>query len=69
MSKLIDSLVGTKCTITTSEYIENFNNTLAGTILETDDEWAKLECIDKKEVKTIHLIRICDITNIKIINE
>lgn len=68
MSKLINSLVGTKCIITSSETFETFDNELTGTVLETDDDWVKLECIDKKEVKTIRLIRISDITNIKIID-
>lgn len=68
MSKLIDSLMGTKCKLAIDPPVETFDSTVTATILETDDEWAKLECIDKKEVKTIRLVRISDITNIKIID-
>lgn len=48
MSKLINSLIGKKCAIIASESYDSYINKLTATILDADDEWVKLECIDKK---------------------
>ncbi|TCK98737.1 hypothetical protein EDC19_1172 [Natranaerovirga hydrolytica] len=72
MSKLMQTLIGEKCLIK----VENEENALASigsatlicTVVDVDDEWAKVTYKDKKEVVKTKMIRIDNIGSIELMN-
>lgn len=70
MSNIIKSLIGTNCKIRTEEgVIFNGNIEVNCSVLDVDDEWIKISCIDKKGVAKIRILKIESISNIEIISE
>lgn len=71
MSQIINDLKGKKCNMVLRDSIDSlFDNKLACTVLETDEEWIKVSCVkeDKKKgtsSETIRIIRIDDIESIE----
>ncbi len=71
MSQIINDLKGKKCNMVLRDSIDSlFDNELACTVLDTDEEWIKINCVkeDKKKgesSETIRLIRIDDIESIE----
>ena len=63
MSKIIEKLVGSNC--------ELFNDDgmaiIKGTITEYDEEWVRVESIDKKNTNKVQIIRIEDINKIEVL--
>ncbi|MFV0275445.1 MAG: hypothetical protein ACK5HL_04335 [Bacilli bacterium] len=69
MSKIIQGLIGKKCTIQSHEIFQfNGNTMIEGTILETDEEWLKISYVDKRGKEKNAIIRIECVDNIQIIN-
>lgn len=70
MSKLISELVGKKCKIvSTSGMVEiSFSGTeQIFTVLDTDEDWVKVQYEDKKKNTITKLIRISDIVSVDIV--
>ena len=71
MSQIINDLKGKKCNVVLRDITDSlFDNELACTVLETDEEWIKVSCVkeDKKKgtsSETIRIIRIDDIESIE----
>ncbi len=71
MSQIINDLKGKKCNMVLRDSIDSlFDNKLACTVLDTDEEWIKINCVkeDKKKgesSETIRIIRIDDIESIE----
>lgn len=68
MSKVIQGLVNKKCLINTDEALTLVGKAeIEGIILETDEEWIKLEYLDKNNEKTISVFRIDSVDYISVI--
>ena len=61
MSEIIKDLVGEQCVIQGNYFVD-----FTGTVLDVDEEWIKVLCVDKKKTETIIIKRIEDIKGIKI---
>jgi len=61
MSKLLEELVGKKCTLYS---VSGFGS--VGTILSFDEDWVKFEYDSKKDKKTIKILKIDDIDSFEI---
>ncbi|WP_243344464.1 hypothetical protein [Anaerococcus sp. AGMB09787] len=68
MSKVIQGLVNKKCLINTDEALTLVGKAeIEGLILETDEEWIKLEYLDKNREKKISVFRIDSVDYISVI--
>lgn len=68
MSKVIQGLVSKKCLINTDEALTLVGKAeIEGTILETDEEWIKLEYLDKNNEKKISAFRIDSVNYLSVI--
>ncbi len=63
MSKLINDLVGKKCTIIAGD---SFETKQECTIIDADDEWVKIQYVDKKSNLITKLMRIEDIGSVEV---
>ena len=63
MSKLISELVNKNCTIKLNDVMES---TLSCYILDSDDEWVKIQYEDKKGKQFTKLIRIENINEVEL---
>ncbi len=70
MSKLINDLVGKRCIIKSDAGLELLaNNEIECKILESDEDWLKIEYTEKKGNVVTMLLRIDDIERVEILNE
>lgn len=68
MSKLINELVGKECKIKSDDALTLIGNTeMLCHVLDTDDEWIKVQLTDKKGNKIIKLLRIENVDAIEIL--
>ncbi len=68
MSKVIQGLVNKKCLINTDEALTLVGKAeIEGIILETDEEWIKLEYLDKNNEKKISAFRIDSVDYLSVI--
>ena len=65
MSEIIKGLVGERCKLTEISGVHSYE----GTILAADEEWIKLDIIDKKGNQLAIVKRIEDIKEISIVNK
>lgn len=71
MSQIINDLKGKKCSVVLRDSMDSlFDDKLACTVLDTDEEWIKISCVkaDKKKgesSETVRIIRIDDIESIE----
>lgn len=63
MSKMIQSLIGTKCTITFDEGIQM--EPYLYDILEVDEEWVKISRVEKNGQTVIRVVRIDNIKGLQ----
>lgn len=66
LSKIINELVGKACKITTSDSIQIVEDTV---VLDVDADWVKIEKTNKKNIKSVAIIRIDDIKKIDLVVE
>lgn len=67
MSKLIQELVGKECKIKSEEALQLVgNNELKCSVLDADDEWIKIQYINKKNHEIVKLLRIENIDEIEV---
>lgn len=64
MSKIITDLIGMTCKITTTAGIQFVENCI---ILDADAEWVKIEKTNKKNVKSIEIIRLDNILKVDLV--
>lgn len=70
MSKLISELAGKECKIKCEEALSLVGNEeMVCSVLDTDDEWIKVQVVNKKKNQIIKLIRIENIEEIEILEE
>lgn len=69
MSKVIAGLVGKKCVIKSGEILLTGESKVTGCVLETDDEWLKVSCTDKKGKTKIIIMKIDEIQGIEVVEE
>lgn len=70
MSKLIKELVNTECKIQTDEALQLVGSSeIKCLVLDTDDEWIKIQFTGKKNKLTTKLLRIENISGIEILEE
>lgn len=68
LSKVIQGLVNSKCKINTDEALTLVGKVeIEGILLDSDEEWIKLEYLDKNNVKKIAVLRIDSINTILVI--
>jgi len=68
MSKLISELAGKECKIKCEEALSLVGNEeMVCSVLDTDDEWIKVQVVDKKKNQITKLIRIENIEEIEIL--
>lgn len=68
MSKVIQGLLNNKCKVNTEEALTLVGKIeIEGIILESDEEWIKLEYTYKNNEKKISIFRIDTINNISVI--
>ena len=70
MSKLINDMVGKKCVVKSDAGLELIaNNEIECKILEADEDWLKIEYVEKKGNTVTILLRIDDIERVEILND
>ena len=68
MSKLINELINKECKIKSDDALQLVGNTeLLCLVLDTDDEWIKVQFMDKKNNQIKKLLRIENIDEIEIV--
>lgn len=65
MSEIIKGLVGERCKLTEISGVPSYE----GTVLAADEEWIKLNIVDKKGNQLVVVKRIEDIKEISIVNK
>ena len=70
MSKLINDLVGKKCVVKSEAGLELIsNNEIECKVLEADEDWLKIEYVEKKGNTVTMLLRIDEIERVEILND
>ena len=65
MSKVIQCLINSKCRVTTDEApLIVGKGSIEGVILDSDEEWIKIECSEKDPKESIVILRIDSIDSI-----
>ena len=68
MSKLMNELVGKECKIKTDDALSLVGSQeMQCVVLDTDDEWMKVQYIDKKKNQVTKLIRIENVDGVEIL--
>lgn len=71
MSEIINGLKGKNCKISFKDIVDTiFDDEIACTVLDTDEEWIKIRCVKEEKKKeerseTVMIIRIDDIESIE----
>ncbi|MTP79989.1 hypothetical protein GMB70_15220 [Turicibacter sanguinis] len=67
MSKILSELKNKKCKLVSDELLEmKLNREYGCTILDVDDEWLKINLIDKKGINKTYILRIENIERVEL---